>query len=123
MRSSPDMVSCTRNKEEQLCIMHVLSFKVNPVRKETIFFSVLCTISAGKHLFKPHVDEQPRKPSSLLPNPCQSSPLTNAIVGQERLLLANNFTTADGERRNSQLSRCTSVSLRSTACFENVLTR
>ncbi|MED6277743.1 hypothetical protein CHARACLAT_016574 [Characodon lateralis] len=95
MRSSPDMVSCTRNKE-QLWIMHVFSFRVNPVHKETIFFSVLSTISAGKHLFKPHVDEQPRKPSSLLPNPCQSSPLTNAIIGQERLLLANNFTTADG---------------------------
>lgn len=45
--------------------------------------------------------QQPLNPS---PSPCQSSPLTDAITGQERLLLENNFTAADGERRNSQFS-------------------
>lgn len=74
---------------------HTGSFRANPLLKRNLFLS---------HLYS-DLDQQTRRLSRLyihLANPCQSSPLTNAITGQERLLLANKLTKADGKMRNSQ---------------------
>lgn len=89
-----------------LCLMVSVSLTQSRKRVSLKLANHSCVPLPRKHIY-PHV-HQWRKPSSPYihhPNLCQSSPLTDAITSQERLLLANSFTTADRERRNSQFSR------------------